>query len=695
LLIAALGAENEVLSVGLVCLGVAVLLCACAGHKIVGCPPFWLLLLDSCFPRRILARLAPKYFFICECKHPDHQRSTKTFSDVHPADQKGCAHGWVFSAKLQPGIKDIARCKFCSHHHDEWCVNLKQIEEEKLEEKLHNHLSIQLDAHSKDTRHELHTQESGNVDGRRQQEEALKAHASSHEATTANHLAMLTSLEEQVQAHVRDAHQKWETQYSDNTTAQQRYGAFESSFSKGQQDYESLDEKFQAHVRDMYSEFQANSSERKDLKDTLSKQQNLNTAMETQLKAHSEDSVAMFEIQLSEDKQANQLHIAAIEEVQAKQLDMHQALDMELRVQLKQVHDELEAAQLAESSQVRKRHGAVQEALGGVLGMHEALEEKLQSDLVDISAQFAAQQREADEQKQRSHAALEASAAQQYDLHETLVERLQVHAQATDSMFEAKAVENAGLHRGQDAALEAAAELLGARHDSLETDLLVHVENTRQQFEVSSNERNIIFEHTKTELAAAASHRTTLFQESKEHMQAHEKVYSDELNIQQEQNREVQRQHAAMEMKESRQFGRHEQLVADVKTLRIHQRKVNEGFEGQHAKHLEVQDASRSTTLTEYEEYLASTASASAAFEHFKGLTSDQIRKHDLALQRLYNELGSTADQLGKQQMGIQRVYAELGISQITMPTSWGSPHPQSPKHSPKQSPIREGAMSR
>merc|ERR1711907_851582 len=101
-------------------------------------------------------------------------------------------------------------------------------------------------------------------------------------------------------------------------------------------------------------------------------------------------------------------------------------------------------------------------------------------------------------------------------------------------------------------------------------------------------------------LQAVEAKKLRMHTELKEQLREHAFKAHEEYEAQQAENREVQRQHAAMEMKESRQFGRHESLASDVRTLRAQLRKTHEHFEAEHAEHQEVQRDLHHTTKTEY-----------------------------------------------------------------------------------------------
>lgn len=650
--------------------GVLVFLFVCLGHRLIGCPPFWLLMLDRCFcPRRILAeRLCPKYYFLCECKHPDHNHSPKSFSAVSPGEEKGVAHGWVFCCKLQPGIKDVARCKFCTLHHEEWCVNQVLVEEQRLEDKLHSHVNLQLDMHAKDTRHQIDATESQNLEERRRQENTFTTCMSELEASAAKHQAMNEASEEQLQSHVKDVQKRWKTQRAENKDAQQRYAALEDTVSRGQG---KLQEEVQAQVKEVHQEFETYLF---DNKGSLSDK----TQIELNMKA-----LKKTETQRLQD-------VDTFESALSKQIEKHDALDSQLRTSLSQVLGNFESQQEknnAVQAQLARREAFASE----LLGKHESLELQVQEYKLQSSSEFGAQRTESTANYQNSKTALQAQASQQNDVHEALVEKLQTHMQDTQARFQTLHSESTDGHNWQLSALESSEMKQFEAHEALQAALEAHEERTQRDFADHHTEAINLHDHQTAALQASEEKQLNMHEELVERFGVHAAEALTEFQAQQAENQTVQRQHADMQVKESRQFGRHEHLAADVKALRGQLKIVHEKFEGQHSEHREATEVLQRSVKTEHEQTLASAAASTAAFEQFKGLTAEQIRKHDMALQRLYNELGSASDQIGKQQIGLQRAYAELGIPQNTMPTSWGS----SLAASPAPSPDRLGAVSR
>jgi hypothetical protein len=230
------------------------------------------------------------------------------------------------------------------------------------------------------------------------------------------------------------------------------------------------------------------------------------------------------------------------------------------------------------------------------------------------------------------------------------------------------------MHKNTCSDFEKSHEQQHRRHSDLQMEMQEFMRDTQESFEHAQQMRDEVYDKNTAALQEVQTKKLRMHAELKEQLLEHAEKAREEYAAQQAENREVQRQHAAMEMKESRQFGRHESLASDVRTLRAQLRTTHERFEAEHAEHQEVQRDLHHTTKTENDEVRASIFSSCAAFESFKAQTAEVTQKHDLALQRCMYELGSASNQLNKQHMSIQRVYAELQIPQTTMPTSWGSP---------------------
>jgi len=234
--------------------------------------------------------------------------------------------------------------------------------------------------------------------------------------------------------------------------------------------------------------------------------------------------------------------------------------------------------------------------------------------LVRSSTKLADEHSEGQRTLHRHKTNLEASANKQLELHNELVKQLQIHVQETHGRFQAQRLESSESHQCQVDALQALDLKQLAMHEALESDLQAHAEWTQDKFEQASQNRSEVHHQATAALQAAQSEQLTLHMELQEQLQAHSKLSHDQFEAQQAENHQVQRQHSAMEMKESRQFGRHEHLASDVTALRSHLKKVHERFEGQHADHQEVQDALRTTMKTEHEEVVAASAASNDAF---------------------------------------------------------------------------------
>jgi hypothetical protein len=163
-------------------------------------------------------------------------------------------------------------------------------------------------------------------------------------------------------------------------------------------------------------------------------------------------------------------------------------------------------------------------------------------------------------------------------------------------------------------------------------------------------------------------------------MQEQSQIVHDEYESQQAANKMMRERHINLDMKESRQFAKHESLESSVKSFRRDVRKAHDKFESEHRAHDEAQNNLEMNLKAESEAFLA----CDRNFASFKVLTADNFRKRDLLHQRAFAENAAASDKISKHDLTFQRLYAELCIPTNTMPGQWGN----SPALSPAQTPT-------
>jgi len=676
--------ELDVTSIMILIVSVLAFLFISLGHKVLGLPPFWLLMLDRCCcrgRRRILAETCcPSYYFSCECKHPSHQKGAgkAAFSAVHPEDAPCCPHGWEFKARLQPGMKGlagygIARCKACTLHHDEWCVKFKQLEDDKLEAKLHDHVNAQLDEHVITHRRQLQNSEAESAEANRLQEASLEKQQTISEVTFAKHTGMHEEMEVQMKATNEDAHAKWKTQLSENEEVLERVKTLKAVVKRNQGKHEALDEQYHAHVKETNAEILDCQTKSASMQETLTVQLGVHAQLEDQLQMHSKRAFGQFEAQRIKDLEAADQTMKHLDATQTIQRELHDRLDESLKNQLQQVQDTF-TTQSAHNDFVQEQHEAVQNAASVQMEMHCALDENLVKYKAELVVRHKGHTDEMTENKKRGEKNGANADYKFTDMDRALTERLAKHERHTDVRFQETHEDNDEKHDKQMEDLMATSEAHEEAHHRLCVKVQAHDDTNILKFEAHRNEMKNVHTHQSAALKVAAAQNLFLVEDLENRLLAHQQMAHIQFEDQGAQNREVQRQHEAMEQKESRQLGRHENLAREVNTMRGHVRKVHGVFESEHAQHREAQEFQQANMTNEHKEVLSLAITAKSSFESYKGLSTEQIRKHDVALQRLYNETGSNADKIGKQQMVLERIYGELNIPTNTMPTSWGSP---------------------
>jgi len=509
------------------------------------------------------------------------------------------------------------RCKYCARHHDSYIAEVRARQQDQFLERVLDHARKQTAAQ---VQAEL-------ADSQERNQRCIDDVVKSTKETADTLSEKREGLESRFEDHVLDVQSKLQVHTVYQDLAKERLDSIQNCVSQQFTNHTMLDEEFQAHVKNTRSALALGRGVSGDLRRNVIEQRCEQEALTERLN----ETHAKLEAYCAE---RNRLRCQ-------DSFDFNDMSDATLRMAL-----EILQEKQSESAEIH----AMQ------ICLHEALQEHVEESVANILSV----------QHQHSEA-IEASRCTLSDNNEALIDEL--HNLAKETQCELEAHEEA-----QNTTFQASLGKLSSSHEGLAAKLQAYETATGVEF--AAYEAELKRRSQEQSLSLDASYEVL-----QERLQEHSQKMLVEHEEQQLDNKMMRERHVSLEMREMRQFGKHENLESSVRSLRKEIKRAHDRFESEHRAHDEAQASLEMNFKAEQEAFIASDKN----FASFKVLTADNFRKHDLHHQRAFSENAAALDKISKHDLSLQRLYAELCIPSSTMPSSWGC----SPAPSPAQTPMR------